>query len=74
METEPTGEFPDPLARIEFRTVRWQEVKGKAFGPFLPPVAVQSSMVVLSVVRDHEDSSNRARADGVQRFQELPAG
>ena len=74
METEPTGEFPYPLARIEFRTVGRQEVKSETFGPVLPPIPVQSSMMVLGVVRDHHDASSRVRADGVKLLQEFPAG
>ena len=74
METEPAGKFPHPLAGIQFRTVRRQEVEGETLGPFLPPVPVQPGMVVFGVVSNDHHPSSRARADRVKVFQELPAG
>ena len=74
METEPTGEFPHPLAGIQFGTVRRQEIKGETLGSFLPPVSVQLGMVVFGVVGNDHYPSRRAGADGVKVFQELPTG
>ncbi len=74
METEPARELPDPLRRIQLRTVRWQEVQRKTLGPFLLPVPVQPRMVVSGVVGNHHHPSSRAGADRPQVFQELPAG
>jgi len=74
METAPTREFPHTLRGIQLRAVRRQEVKGETLGSFLPPVPVESGMVVFGVVGNHHHPSRRAGAQRAKVFQELPAG
>jgi len=74
MQTESTREFPHSLRRIQFGTVRRQEVQRETLGSFLPPFPVQSGVVVFRIVGNHYHVSNRARARGPKAFQELPAG
>ena len=74
MNTQPTREFPHALRGIQFRAVGWQEVQAETFRLLLPPVAVQSGVVISGVVGNHHHLSSRASAGGTKLFQELPAG
>ena len=74
MQTASTREFPHTLRGIQLRAVRRQEVQGETLGSFLPPVAVESGVVVFRVVGNHHHPSRRAGAGGPKVFQELPAG
>src|SRR5208282_5126539 len=74
MYTKPTRELPDALRGVQFRTVGRQEVQAETFRRLLPPIAVQSGVVVSGVVSNHHHLSSRASAGGTKFFQELPAG
>jgi len=74
METTATGEFPYTFGGIQFGTVRRQEVQRETVRPFLPPVPVESGMVVFRVVGNHYHPSGRTGAGRPKVFQELPAG
>jgi len=74
MDTKPTREFPDALRGVQFRAVGRQEVQAETFRLLLPPVAVQSGVVISGVVGNHHRLSIRASAGGTKLFQELPAG
>ena len=74
MNTKPTGEFPDALRGVQFRAVGWQEVQAETFRLLLPPVSVQSGVVISGVVGNHYHLSIRASAAATKLFQELPAG
>ena len=73
MNTKPTRELPDALRGVQFRTVGRQEIQAKMFRLLLPPIAVQSGMVISGVVGNHHYPSSRASAGGAKLFQELPA-
>jgi len=74
MDTKPTREFPDALRGVQFRAVGRQEVQAETFRLLLPPVPVQSGVVIAGVVGNHHHLSIRASADGTKLLQELPAG
>ena len=74
MNTKATGELPHALRRIQFRTVGRQEIKGETVSLLLPPVPVQSGMVISGVVGYDHHSSMPASAEGTKLLQELPAG
>ena len=73
MDTKATREFPDAFRRIQFRTVGRQEVQAETFGLLLPPLSVQSGVVISGVVGHHHHLSMRASAGGAKPLQELPA-
>jgi hypothetical protein len=74
MNTEPTSEFPDALRGVQFRTEGQQEIQAETFRLLLPPIAVQSGVVISGVVGNHYHLSIRASAAATKLFQELPAG
>ena len=74
MNTEPTSEFPDALRGVQFRTEGQQEIQAETFRLLLPPIAVQSGVVISGMVGNHYLLSIRASAGGTKLFQELPAG
>ena len=74
MNAKPMGEFPNALRGVQFRAVGRQEVQAETFRLLLPPVSVQSGVVISGVVGNHHHLSSRARAGSTKLFQELPAG
>ena len=74
MGTKATRELPHTLRGIQLRTVGRQEVQGETVKPLLPPVPVQSGVVIAGVVGNHHHPSRRASAQGAKLLQELPAG
>jgi len=74
MNTKPTREFPDALRGVQFRAVGRQEVQAETFRFLLPPVSVQSGVVISGVVGNHHHLSSGARAGSRKLIQELPAG
>src|ERR1039457_1371592 len=74
MDTKTAREFPDALRRVQFRAVGRQEVQTETFRLLLPPVLVESGVVISGVVGNHHHLSIRAGAGGTKLLQELPAG
>ena len=74
MQTGPTREFPDSLDGIQLRTGRWQEVEGKTLDLLSSPLAMESGVVIASIVGDDDDASAAARAGATKVFQKLEAG
>jgi len=61
MQTQPTGKFPDPLNRIEFRAVWRHKLKLETSFTLKTPFFVQPGMVIGSVVQNHDYPTARAR-------------
>ena len=73
MQAQATNQLPDPLNRIEIRTVRRQKVERKAPGLRFPPIAVKFAMVIPGIVRDHHNPIPSPGADPFQLLEEVPA-
>jgi hypothetical protein len=55
MQAATPGQLPDPLNRIEFRTVWRQEMQTKVFRDFFAPRRVERGVVIMRIVYDHHD-------------------
>lgn len=73
VKTAAANQLPNAFNRIEFRAVRWQEVKDKVVGNFLTPRFMQTGVVIASVVDDHDDLSSRGLCDASHSSIKLPA-
>ena len=73
MDTEPSSELPHALGRIQLRTIGRQEVKAETIRLLLPPVLVESGVVIFRIVGNDHYPSIRVHADGAKILQELPA-
>ena len=68
-----SGEFPDPLNRIEIRTVWRQVIELKVSLMFLAPVTMQGGVVVVFGIVGNDDHASLALAAAlVEKTQESP--
>ena len=61
VQTRAADQFPNSLDRVEFRTVRRQEMQSKVAGHLLSPVRVKAGVVIARIVGD-DDNFAAARA------------
>jgi hypothetical protein len=72
MQTQATNQLPDPLYRVQVRTVWRQEQKPESRFLGEPPVFVHGGVVVFCVVNNDSDPTPRSGAGGVQAPKERP--
>ena len=73
MQTQATNQLPDPLDRVQVRTVWRQEQKPEP-GPLgAPPFFVHGGVVVFGVVNNDSHLAARPDAGGVQASEECPS-
>jgi hypothetical protein len=69
VQTQTPGQFPDPLDRIQFWTVGWQEVQREARSLFVSPGLVESRFVIVGVVADNYYAALTSHAGSRQDFE-----
>jgi hypothetical protein len=67
-------ELPDALDRVQLRAVGREVIEREASGVLLPPIPVQTGMMVLGVVGNDHDAALASGAGGLQVLEKLPAG
>ena len=73
MQAQATNQLPDPLDRVQVRTVWRQEQKPEPRFLGEPPFFVHGSVVVSGVVNNDSHSAARSDAGGVQASKERPS-
>src|SRR5919206_2510618 len=74
MKAEPTSKLPDPLDRIQLRTVGRKEVQAQRLSIAHSPVFVENGVMVLGIVRNHNCRPPASPCDLLQGTQELEKG
>ena len=74
MQTAATNQFPNPLNRIELRTIRRQEVEMEMIGDALAPRRMEAGMMIAGIVANDDDLAVRFTAAALQFAQEIPTG
>lgn len=74
VQTTAADQLPDAFDRIEFGTVRRQEMKAEMSCNIFSPLLVQAGVVVTGVVDNHDNGPARVAADTFDLLEEIPAG
>jgi len=73
MKTQATNQLPDPLDRIQVRTVWRQEQKPEPGLLGVPPFFVHGGVVVFGVVNNDSHPAARPDAGGVEASKKCPS-
>ena len=73
MQTQATNQLPDPLDRVQVRTVGRQEQKPEPRLLGVSPFFVHGSVVIFGVVNNDSHPAARSHAGGVQASKECPS-
>lgn len=71
MKTVSTRQLPNPLDRIQVRTVGWKKIQGETRFMIRAPVRMELGMVVFRVVDDHDRPPTGSRADRLDLLHEF---
>jgi len=74
VKTAAANQFPNAFDRIEFRAVRRQKVEDEMVRDFPAPLFVQGSVMIASVIDDHNHLSARGLGQSLHPAKESPAG
>src|SRR6267142_5760512 len=74
VQTQPAGQFPYPLDRVEVGAVRRQERQAKVGLLLLPPLSVQGGVMVFGVIYDHYHAPPIAAAGLAHLPEKRPSG